>query len=268
MLDNTAVAKQALSLIDLTSLDDNDTDEVITGLCQKAVTSHGEVAAVCVYSRFVKLAKKCLENTQVNIATVVNFPSGDQKLEAVLQETKQAIADGADEIDLVIPYKEYLAGDTETTSQFVSECKKVCGPNITLKVILETGALQQPEIITQASIDAIEAGANFLKTSTGKIAVGATIDAAELMLTAIKQSGKLVGFKASGGIRTVEQASQYLQLAGIIMGQDWVTPKTFRFGASSLLQDVLDNLQLDLPVRSAANVDYQTQAKGSNYASY
>jgi deoxyribose-phosphate aldolase len=233
------LAKRILPLIDLTSLNDSDTDEVIKSLCQKATTPYGNVAAVCIYPAFVNVAKACLAGTEIKIATVCNFPTGEQNIATVLQETQQAITNGADEIDLVIPYKDYLTGNIKTTSDLVSECKKVCGPKILLKVILETGALIKPKIITAASTDVISAGADFLKTSTGKIPVNATPEAAQLMLTVIHNSIKQVGFKAAGGIRTVEQAKEYLSIADQIMGENWASPKTFRFGASSLLNDVL-----------------------------
>lgn len=238
-MPNKEVAAKVLSLIDLTNLNDDCTTADIDKLCQQAVTPKGRVAAICVYSQFVKQGSDLLKGTGVNIATVVNFPGGDQELEAVLAETKQAIADGANEIDLVIPYKEYLAGNTETTKAVVAACKNVCGPNVHLKVILETGALLKPELITAASNDVIASGGDFLKTSTGKIEIGATLEAAELMLKAIKASGKNIGFKAAGGVKTVEDAQKYLDLAANIMGENWATPETFRFGASSLLGDVL-----------------------------
>jgi deoxyribose-phosphate aldolase len=249
-MDKQAVAKRILPLIDLTSLNETDDDENIKKLCASAVTPCGKVAAVCIYSRFVKLAKTSLAGTSIKIATVCNFPTGDQNIDNILQETKQAITDGADEIDLVIPYKDYLNGNTKSTTNLVSECKKILnshsrasGNPVLLKVILETGALQKPEIITAASEDVIAAGADFLKTSTGKIVVNATPKAAQLMLQTIHKSNRNIGFKAAGGIRTVAQTLPYLQLEDDIMDPDWATPQTFRFGASSLLGDVNKILQ-------------------------
>lgn len=242
MTNKVIWAKRILPLIDLTSLNDNDDDEVIKKLCKQALTPQGEVAAVCVYSKFVELAKKCLLGSKVKIATVTNFPSGAQDLDAILRMTKTAIEDGANEIDVVIPYQDYLSGNINSTKEIIRKSKNICGHTITLKVILETGVLMKPELIAAASRDAIASGADFLKTSTGKAPIGATIKAAEVMLLAIceaQKSGHKVGFKASGGIRTVEQAAEYLQLADKIMGPKWVAPNTFRFGASSLLNDVL-----------------------------
>lgn len=223
---------QVLSLLDLTSLNDTDTAETIDTLCQNAKSHH--VAAVCVYPRFVKQAATALQNTHIKIATVVNFPKGTDSLENVLLDIKQAIQDGADEIDVVFPYQQFLAGNVDSATHFIRECKLACGKNI-LKVILETGALKEKNLIAEASRCALAAGADFLKTSTGKIEVGATLEAAEIMLQEIKQSKKQVGFKASGGIRTAEQAKQYVELANQILGEGWVTPQTFRIGTSRLL---------------------------------
>jgi deoxyribose-phosphate aldolase len=238
---NKLLAERVLPLIDLTSLNDADTDEVITALCTKAVTPYGNVAAVCVYPRFVKLAKKSLTPTAIKIATVTNFPTGTEPLDAVLNQTKMAIAAGANEIDLVIPYRSYLAGDHQLVKDYIAQSKSICGSTILLKVILETGALLDAEIISAVSQSAIDAGADFLKTSTGKIQVGATLAAATAMLEVIKASRKPVGLKISGGIRTLEQAAEYLSLADKIMGNAWVSAQTFRFGASTLIDDVLLN---------------------------
>lgn len=236
-------AKKIISLIDLTSLNDSDTEETITALCQKANTALGSVAAVCVYPQFVKLAKSKLQNTPVKIATVANFPHGKDSLENVLSSIQQSIQDGADEIDVVFPYEKFLQGEVEFVVDFIRACKKICGKEILLKVILETGALKDSQIISAASVNALKAGADFIKTSTGKTAAGATPEAATVMLVAIKEMTEELhrsfGFKASGGVRTIEQAKQYLTLADKIMGPDWVTPKTFRLGASQLLDVVL-----------------------------
>src|SRR5690606_25242621 len=142
----------------------------------------------------------------VKIATVVNFPSGDLAVEAVLAETKQAIADGADEIDLVIPYRAFLAGNAAAVSEMVAAVKAACTPPVRLKTILETGEIKDAALIRKASDLAIAAGSDFIKTSTGKVFVNATLPAAEIMLTAIRDSGKPVGFKPAGGVRTVADA--------------------------------------------------------------
>lgn len=234
---------QILSLIDLTSLNETDTEETITALCKKAMTPFGHVAAVCVYPPFVKKSAHVLSGTAVKIATVANFPSGNLALADVVSLIKQSIVQGANEIDVVFPYENYLAGNKAAACDFISACKAACGEAVLLKVILESGAFTEDEDLAQACRDVMLAGADFLKTSTGKIAQGATPAAAKIMLLAIKelspQLNRLVGFKASGGVRTVSQALDYLALASDIFGAEWITPRTFRFGASQLLEEIL-----------------------------
>jgi deoxyribose-phosphate aldolase len=234
--------KKIISVMDLTSLNDSDDKTVIDNLCTKANTSQGKVAAVCVYPQFVKQAKTRLTSTTIKVATVANFPQGNASVQVVTADIVKALADGADEIDVVIPYKAYLANRSDSVKDFVDACKQAC-QQAKLKVILETGALQSMELIAKASQDAIHAGADFLKTSTGKITIGATLEAAAVMLLAIQAAqaqGKTLGFKASGGIRTPAQAASYLKLAQLIMGETWVSPQTFRFGASGLLDQLLE----------------------------
>ncbi|MXN45008.1 deoxyribose-phosphate aldolase [Shinella kummerowiae] len=236
-------AKRALSLLDLTDLTDDCDAAAIEKLCAQAQTPFGTTAAICIWPRFVAQARGILgPGHAVKIATVVNFPSGDLAVANVLAETKQAIADGADEIDLVIPYRDFIAGHEGAVTDMVSAVKAVCTPPVILKTILETGELKDPALIREASDLAITAGADFIKTSTGKVSVNATLQAAEIMLNAIKASGKPVGFKPAGGVRTVTDAGEYLALAASILGEGWATPKTFRFGASGLLGDILSVL--------------------------
>lgn len=233
-------AKAALSLLDLTDLSDTCDEAAIETLCDKAQTPFGTVAAICIWPRFVAKARGILgAGHAVKIATVVNFPSGDLPVATVVAETRQAIADGADEIDLVIPYRAFITGDEEAVTEMVAAVRAACPPPVLLKTILETGELKDPALIREASDLAIEAGSDFIKTSTGKAAVNATLQAAAIMLNAIKSSGKPVGFKPAGGVRTVADAGDYLALAATILGEGWVTPKTFRFGASALLDDIL-----------------------------
>lgn len=239
MMKNVELAKQLISLLDLTSLNDSDTDKTIETLCQKAVTPLGKVAAVCVYPVFVSQAKKLLQGTDIHIATVINFPDGKETVTDCVNEIKDVLKEGADEIDIVMPYEAYLQGDDSDVAEFLQACRGMMGPTLIMKVILETGALINPEMIEGATRLAIEAKANFIKTSTGKIKVGATLPAAKVILNTIKNAGKPVGFKASGGIRTVEDANRYLMLAKEIMGDDWVSVQTMRLGASSLLDDIL-----------------------------
>ena len=236
-----ADAKLALSLMDLTSLNDNDDEHSITALIDSIDPEVGLPAAICVYPQFVGLVKAQLQQkgwSTIKVATVANFPSGAQPLAQVLAHTEQAIAAGADEIDLVLPYQQFIAGDPDTPWQYVHSSKACCNGRAKLKVIIESGVLEKSKTIEEATTLAIVAGADFVKTSTGKVATNATPEAASAMLKAIKASGKPVGFKASGGVKSVAQAQTYLQLAADIMGPQWLTPANFRFGASSLLQDI------------------------------
>lgn len=236
------LARNILPLIDLTSLNLSDTAADITALCKKAVTPYGEVAAVCVYPQFVKLARQYLRSTKIKVATVANFPSGARDASTVYAEIERALCDGADEIDLVIPYNDYLKANRRAAIALMRDSKKLCGVK-QLKTILETGVLIAPDLILAASMDAIFAGTDFLKTSTGKVPVNATFEAAKIMLTvirgALEYTNRAVGFKAAGGVRTIEDAEQYLQIAKNIMGADWIMNTNFRFGASALLDDVL-----------------------------
>ena len=235
------VAARALALLDLTSLNDDDTNEKIVALCAKAHGDFGKTAAVCVWPRFVKTAKKELKGTGVDVATVVNFPHGGTDIEATVAETKGAIADGADEIDVVLPYKAFMAGDKESAKVLLKATRDACKGKV-MKVIIESGVLEHASLITEASKLAIECGADFVKTSTGKTPVSATLEAANAMLEAIRDSGKPVGFKASGGVRTTEQAADYMTLADKIMGPNWISKKTFRFGASGLRDNLLASM--------------------------
>ncbi|WP_150467881.1 deoxyribose-phosphate aldolase [Francisella sp. SYW-9] len=233
--------EKIVSLMDLTLLGDNDTDTDILKLCSKARNSLGSVAALCVYKEFIPVVKKEL-GADFKVATVVNFPKGNANLEDVLSETKQALTLGADEIDLVIDYKEYIEkGSSEKSQDMVSQVKKLCNDK-TLKVIIESGELQSSDLIEKVSSDAVSSGADFIKTSTGKTNVGATLEAAETMLKVIKKLNQEVGFKASGGIRNCSQAVAYAELADKILSNNYVNPRTFRFGVSGLLDNLLNNV--------------------------
>ncbi|WP_440409569.1 deoxyribose-phosphate aldolase [Neorhizobium petrolearium] len=239
LLSPREVAAFALSLLDLTNLRDDCDNAAIEKLCLRAETPYGHTAAICIWPRFVAHARAILgPGHAVRIATVVNFPSGDLAVAAVVEETKKAIEDGADEIDMVIPYRKLLAGDEAAVTEMVEAVRDAC-PNACLKVILETGELKDSGFIRRASELAIAAGADFIKTSTGKVAVNATLEAADIMLRAIRDSKKRVGFKPAGGIGSVADADLYLRLAETIMGANWIMPSTFRFGASGLLDDIL-----------------------------
>ena len=240
---NVALARRLYGLLDLTSLNDDDTEATVSTFLENATSSLGHVAAVCVYPAFVRLAAASLAGSRVRIATVANFPEGVTTLETVLIEIGRALADGAQEIDVVFPYQRYLAGEKQYAKTFIESCKAVCGDKVLLKVILETGALVDHALIADACFDVLSSGADFIKTSTGKRSEGATLDAAATMLLVIKhmepQLKRCIGFKAAGGIRNISQAANYLALADRIMGPTWATPATFRIGASRLASELL-----------------------------
>lgn len=227
-------ASSLISFIDLTSLSGQESMSDISQLCQKAMTSQGPVAAVCIYPPCVKLAKACLPET-ILVATVVNFPLGSDNFQAVLAETKQAIHSGADEIDVVFPYERYWAGEQSTVIAFLSQMRATCSDCV-LKVIVESALWSESELRELCQV-ALTASPDFLKTSTGKKGNGASLIAARSMLEEIKRSGKNVGFKASGGIVEVSDAIQYAELTQQILGE--LTPKRFRLGASRLLDHIL-----------------------------
>lgn len=228
-------ARRALALVDLTDLGDHCTDEAIDQLCRRAVGPHGSTAAVCVWPRFVTRAVEHLRGSGVRVATVVNFPHGGDDIDATVAETVAALGDGADEIDLVLPYHSFLAGETAIAEAMVAAVRAVVHPPAKLKVILETGSYPDVDRIAAAARLAIAHGADFVKTSTGKTEVSATDDAVRTMLQVIRDSDRTVGIKPSGGIRTLADANRYLAAADEIMGPGWATAATFRFGASGLL---------------------------------
>jgi len=241
-MSRRVTAGRALRLLDLTNLNDDCREEDIAALCRKASGAAGNVAAVCIWPRFVGLCRDHLATTGISVAAVANFPDGSANIDRAVAETRQIVEAGGDEVDVVLPYKAWLAGNREQAKNLVSACKRACDGTAHLKVILETGSLKSPENIAEASRDAITAGADFIKTSTGKTDISATPEAAEVMLTVIKETDGKTGFKAAGGIRTVEDAAKYLEIADRIMGPEWVSPQTFRFGASGLLDDLLRRL--------------------------
>ncbi|EKT55382.1 deoxyribose-phosphate aldolase [Providencia burhodogranariea] len=258
MTDLTAAAQRALSLMDLTTLNDDDTDEKVIALCHQAKSPAGQTAAICIYPRFIPVARKALREQgtpEVRIATVTNFPHGNDDIEIALAETRAAIAYGADEVDVVFPYRALIAGNEQIGFDLVKACKDACAAaNVLLKVIIETGELKDADLIRKASEISIKAGADFIKTSTGKVPVNATLESAEIMMQVIHDMGvaKTVGFKPAGGVRTAEDAAQYLALAGRILGDDWADARHFRFGASSLLASLLNTLGFDTKKSSSS----------------
>ncbi len=235
-MNTNSLSQHLLSLLDLTDLSDNCREETIETLVRKAIQSH--VPAICVWPQFVSLSAHLLQKTDIRVATVLNFPKGGDNVERIIDDAEEALKDGADEIDLVMPYHAFLAGDEPITRSMIAEVKDLMPDDAILKIILESGAFTNQAQLSAACHLAIEEGADFLKTSTGKLAISATPEAATTMLKAIKATGGTCGFKASGGIKMIEDAKIYLDLAVDIMGETWITPDHFRIGASSLY-DVL-----------------------------
>lgn len=246
---NSSVAARVIGLIDLTNLSDDCSENDVVELCSRAHGPHGNVAAVCVWPRYVSRAVRELSATDVRVATVVNFPHGRDSVDQVVDTVKRCVADGADEIDLVIPYEKFRdSSDDEgdrAVVHMVAKVKESLPENRLLKVILETGELRDRDLVDRAARLAVASGADFIKTSTGKTPVSATPEAVETMLSVLRESPRIdrrVGIKPSGGIRTVDEAARYLAMADRIMGRDWATPETFRFGASGLLDAVESDL--------------------------
>lgn len=229
-------ARHLIGLIDLTDLSEPCTQAAIDHLCAKAKGPLGPPAALCVWPQFVGPAQRLMGHA-IPIATVINFPSGDDEFERVLEDIDEALSDGADEIDLVFPWRAFLAGDEDYASALIAAAKERIEARV-LKIILETGALPDQAVLRQASECALEAGADFLKTSTGKIAIGATEEAARIMLETIRDHGNHAGFKASGGIRNLDQALIYYQLFAEICGEAPHAAR-FRIGASALFDDLV-----------------------------
>lgn len=239
-----------LSMIDLTTLEGMDTVKKVEQLCYKATHLHNQipnlpnVAAVCVYPNMVRTASNALKGSDVLVASVATaFPSGNSTLPIKINDTKEAIENGANEVDMVISRGKFHSGEYNYVFDEIAAIKDVCGENSRLKVILETGELGDYDHIRMASEIAINAGADFIKTSTGKISPAATLPITLVMLEAIKdhyyKTGKMVGIKPAGGISNAKLALQYLMLVKETLGNLWLDKHWFRFGASSLANDVL-----------------------------
>lgn len=236
-LDLHAAARTALACLDLTSLNDADTPADIDALCRRAQTAHGPVAAVCVWPRFVAQARAALP-AGIQVAAVANFPDGALDLQRALADIAVIAQAGGDEVDVVLPWRALLADQSTEVAEFLSEVRFASRP-LTLKVIIESGELATPERIAQATRLALAAGADFVKTSTGKTQVGATPEAAAVMLKEIKASGlSAAGFKASGGVRSVADAAGYIAQVEAVLGAEALNPRRLRFGASGLLTDI------------------------------
>ena len=252
--DSQLTAK-VFSCIDHTTLNATDSDASVEAFCRKALelqttnyklqTIH--VAAVCVYPRFVGVAKRTLEGSPVRVASVAGaFPHGQLPLHLKVEEVRYAVGEGADEVDIVLSRGALLSGEDTRVRDEVAAMKQACGRSH-LKVILETGELPTTDLIKRAADLAIAGGADFIKTSTGKIAVGATPESAEAMLATVadhrQKTGRTVGFKAAGGIRTPAEALRYARLAQQTMGDHYLHPATFRIGASSLTEALLASVK-------------------------
>lgn len=244
-----AALKMALSMVDLTTLEAKDTPGKVRQLCRKAMhphTAYGDipsVAAVCVYPNLVRVAKETLGDSGIKVAAVATaFPSGMSTRKVKLEETKWAVNEGADEIDMVISRGHFLAGEYSYVFDEIAAVKEACG-DAHLKVILETGELSTLDNVRRASDLAMHAGADFIKTSTGKIQPAATLPVTLVMLEAIRdfyyETGKQIGMKPAGGIATAKLALNYLVVVKETLGNDWLNPDMFRFGASALANDLL-----------------------------
>jgi deoxyribose-phosphate aldolase len=268
-----AALEMAISMIDLTTLEGSDSPEKVRSLCVKAIRPWerdeellgrriGHVAAVCVYPSMVPHAKEHLDGSGVNVASVATgFPSGQYPLDIRVRDVEQAVKDGADEIDMVINRGAFLSGKYDVVAEEIRAVVDACGP-AHLKVILETGELATYDQVRRASdiaISCIRAG-DFIKTSTGKVSPAATMPVTLVMLEAIrdayKQTGKMYGMKPAGGIRTGKQAWHYLCMVNETLGEGWLSPDWFRFGASSLLNDVLRSMQKLATGEYAAGYDF------------
>ncbi len=241
--------KLALNMIDLTTLEGKDTEGKVKQMCYKAMHVSDDlpglptVAAVCVYPNHVATAKQVLKESHVKIASVATaFPSGNSTLNIKLEDTKLAVDSGADEVDMVISRGEFLKGNYNFVFDEIAAIKKACG-KARLKVILETGELSTLDNVRKASDIAIHAGADFIKTSTGKIQLAATMPVTLVMLEAIKdhylKTNVMIGMKPAGGISTAKSALQYLVMLNETLGPKWMTNEWFRFGASSLANDII-----------------------------
>ena len=237
--DLQTTARLALACLDLTSLNDADTEADVVKLCERAQGPFGPVAAVCVWPRFAALARRELP-AGIAVAAVANFPQGGADIAGALRDTRAIVAAGAQEVDVVLPFTRLQRGDERAVAELLQAVRAAC-PGLVLKVILETGVLVDDALVARAARLSLDAGADFLKTSTGKTSVSATPQAARVMLATIAADSRFaarVGFKASGGIRTVADAALYLGLCEQALGREALRPARFRIGASSLLNDI------------------------------
>ena len=242
-----ALAQQVIGILELASLNADDTPQRIIALCQRALTPVGHVAAICVLPRFAGLARRTLDSLcarDIKVVAAVNFPGGSPCVSSADMEAHAAIVAGADEIDVVYPFHALLGGDKQVGAEIVNACRVRCGNNGVLTVTLETGVLRDPQVIHGASCVAIQEGANFLKTSTGKQAVNPTAQASRILIAAIAESGAHVGLNVSGNVRTLNEARVHMDLVRARFGLRWLEQGRLRLGSTSLLDDLLVHLGL------------------------
>lgn len=248
------VYKMCYSALDLTTLSESDSPCSVAVFVKKAVEAEHKfpglpnVATICVFPTFVDIVGLGVEGTGIGITSVAGgFPASQTFLEVKMLEVAMAVESGADEVDVVINVGEMLEGDCDRMANDLELMRSEAGEDTVFKVIIESGALKTPELIRRASLLAMSAGADFVKTSTGKIPVAATPQAAVAMCTAIRdyyeQTGRRVGFKAAGGVRTAEDAALYYTIVENILGREWLTPSLFRIGASSLANGLISAIQ-------------------------
>lgn len=228
-----------LSCLDYTDLSDPPQHDAFISLCQRAKEVKPSVAAICVWPEFVSEAVNRLAATPIEIATVVNFPTGALSSEEVKNQIAYCLNEGATEIDIVIPYQIILSGVDFDLRGWIADIRAQIPQSIPLKVILETGAFDDMNLLKSVCLDVIKGGGDMLKTSTGKIAKGASLEAVRVMAEAIAESDAQVGIKVSGGVREIDQAVAYMTLIESILGPDFIQPKTFRIGASQLLEKII-----------------------------
>ena len=252
--ENTEVYKFCYSSIDLTTLSCNDSDESVTEFAKKAVEFYDKypeipnVASICIYPSFVETVGLAVGDSPMRITSVAGgFPAAQTFLEVKSLEVAMAVENGADEVDIVLNVGKMLKGHYDEAANEVEVLRKEAGSDVVLKVIIESGALKTPELIRKASLLSMEAGADFVKTSTGKTDVAATPEAAVVMCHAIKdyyeKTGRKVGFKAAGGVRTPQEAALYYTIVKEILGDEWITTDLFRIGASSAANNILSAIE-------------------------
>jgi deoxyribose-phosphate aldolase len=239
---NASTARRLISLTDLTSLNESDDAATVRALSALALAAPVAPASVCIWARWIPVALEALQGSGISVCAVANFPQGAAAPDVAAAETAAAVAAGATEIDVVFPYRAMLAGDRHVALELVGECRKACGEHALLKVILETGQLGPDDNIRRAAEIAIEGGAQFLKTSTGKTRPAATPEAAAVLIDVIaaaSRQGQCIGFKASGGIRTIDDALVYLALYEQPFGPGSASASNFRIGASGLVKELV-----------------------------